>query len=65
MKIEGRTIDMKTDYLSPVTYKPSHVTSPKDYELGVLVDHNDKFVKVLYCNNRTVQSTDPRDLVWG
>lgn len=68
MKIQNKEIDIKRDYLSPVTYVPMHANGNaghKDSELGVIIDINDLGVKVLYCKSRTVQLTNPEDLVWG
>lgn len=68
MKIDGKELNINTDYLSPVTYIPEHVngnTSHEDCEQGVIISFNKKFVGVLYCKGRTVQSTRPEDLRWG
>jgi len=69
MKIEGRElIGIGECYLDPVTYVPPHAVGNAghaDCELGVIIDFNDKFVMVLYCKNRTMQATNPNDLVWG
>lgn len=68
MKIEGREIDADNNYLDPVTYIPNHAqgnAGHKDCRQGVIIRASDEAVFVLYCNTRTVQSTDPDDLVWG
>lgn len=69
MKIEDRNITA-TDYLTPVTYVPNHVNGDAGHEAceqGVLISthENTNIVKVLYCKSRTVQNTNPDDLVWG
>ena len=67
-KIEGREIDMSIHYLDKVTYVPGHANGNAghpDCEEGVIVDVNDSAVRVLYCNGRTVQATNPDDLDWG
>lgn len=67
MKIEGR--DLKSsDYLSPVTYVPSHAegnAGHKDCEQGVIITWGPTHVRVLYGKSRTTQATNPEDLVWG
>lgn len=68
MKIQGRTITIKTNYLDRVTYVPSHVygnASHKDCEPGVIVRIGADMVFVLYCKGRNIQATNPKDLVWG
>jgi len=68
MKIQGHELNLESHYLSPVTYVPRHVdgdASHKDCSRGVIISFNDKVVKVLYCSSRTVQATQPEDLVWG
>lgn len=68
MKIQGKEITLEGDYLNKVTYVPSHAegnAGHKDCEQGVIISYNDEFVKVLYCKGRTVQATNPKDLVWG
>ena len=67
MKIDGREVSEK-DYLSPVTYIPGHVQGDaghEDCEQGVLIRTTESAVMVLYCKSRTVQATEPADLVWG
>lgn len=69
MEIENREIT-EQDYLSPATYIPNHANGNaghKDCEQGVIInaDKTLNTVKVLYCKPRTVQSTDPENLVWG
>ena len=66
MKIED--IKMPDHYLSPVTYVPMHAKGSaghKDCELGVVIRVNEENVFVLYCKSRTVQATNPDELVWG
>jgi len=68
MKIEGREIDEKANYLDPVTYVPGHANGNAghpDCELGVIIGFTEDAVRVLYCKSRTVQRTSPDDLVWG
>jgi hypothetical protein len=68
MKIEEKEIDMSVDYLSPVTYIPSHAdgcAGHPDCQKGVILRLSKDAVRVLYSNSRTVQSTRPEDLVWG
>jgi len=74
MKIENIELDPDKHYLNPVTYVPGHVqgnAGHEDCEQGVIVhintNTNDQHesIKVLYCKSRTVQLTDPEDLVWG
>lgn len=58
MEIQGKELNMEADFLGPVTYIPSHANgnaSHPDCEQGVIV----------YCKGRTVQATNPSDLVWG
>ena len=67
MKIEGKELS-ESNYLDPVTYIPSHANGNAghpDCEQGVIIDRTETTVKVLYCKGRTVQSTNPEDLVWG
>jgi len=57
-------------YLDKVTYIPEHANgnaSHPDVEQGVIISGDEKteFVKVLYCNTRTVKSTMAKNLVWG
>jgi hypothetical protein len=68
MKIEGKEV-LERHIYSPVTYVPAHANGNaghKDCEQGVLigVTANDD-ARVLYCTGRTIQVTDPSDLVWG
>lgn len=68
MKIEGRELNIEEHYLSPVTYVPRHAggnAGHKDCEQGVIINVGYDSVKVLYCKSRTVQNTEPEDLVWG
>ena len=68
MKIENNELNIETNYLDPVTYVPNHVNGNaghSDCEQGVIISFDDNSVKVLYCKSRTVQSTNPKDLVWG
>lgn len=70
MKIQGRQIRWPADQFSPVTYVPGHAdgnAGHPDCEQGVIININDaeNHVKVLYCTGRTIQATDPADLVWG
>lgn len=68
MKIDGREISMPDNYLDPVTYVPGHVNGNaghKDCEQGVIIRIDGDTVFVLYCKTRTVQSTNPDELVWG
>lgn len=68
MKIENRELNKNADYLSSVTYVPSHANGNaghQDCEQGVIVDFNEKCVAVLFTKTRTVQTTNPSYLVWG
>lgn len=68
MKIEGRELDIANNYLDSVTYIPGHAqgnAGHKDCQQGVIISFTADNVKVLYCKGRTVQSTNPEDLVWG
>ena len=68
MKIEDREINTEDNYLDPVTYVPGHVNGNaghKDCEQGVIIEVREESVMVLYCKGRTVQSTNPNELVWG
>ena len=68
MNIEGRKLTPKDHYLDKVTYVPHHAhgnAGHKDCEQGVIVEIRSDTVMVLYCRGRTVQSTNPADLVWG
>lgn len=68
MKIENREVDEKANFLDPVTYVPSHAkgnASHPDCELGVIIGLNEDTVRVLYFPGRTVQQTNPANLVWG
>ncbi len=67
MKIENIELEDR-HYLDKVTYVPGHVNGNAghpDCERGVIISWNDDNVKVLYCDGRTVQSTNPENLVWG
>lgn len=70
MKIENVELDSDIHYLNPVTYVPNHVqgnAGHPDCEQGVIiyVDNINNTLKILYCKSRTVQLTDPKNLVWG
>lgn len=63
----GKVVTNK-DYLTPVTYVPKHANGDpghKDAEIGVIIRVTQYGVKVLYCKSRTVQLTNPEDLVFG
>lgn len=67
MKIEDTELEIEKHYLDKVTYIPGHAngnTGHPNCEQGVIIRWNITYVKVLYCNSRTVQSTRPEDLVW-
>ena len=67
MKIEGKEIT-GSNFLDNVTYVPGHAkgnAGHADCRQGVIIDHNKSHVKVLYFPGRTVQATNPDDLVWG
>lgn len=67
MKIEGRELKNE-NYLDPVTYVPGHDKGNAghlDCEQGVIIRWNEEAISVLYCKSRTVQVTNPKDLVWG
>ena len=67
MDIEGREITDQ-NYMDPVTYVPGHAhgnAGHKDCEPGVIIRVGTECVFVLNCKTRTVQGTDPSDLVWG
>jgi hypothetical protein len=67
MIIDGKEIkNIKYVYLDPVTYIPPHAkrnANHPDCEKGVIINVNENNVFVLYCKSRTVQSTNPKDLV--
>lgn len=66
MKIEGK--EVSDYYLDPVTYIPGHAegnAGHPDCEQGVIINVRDGCVMVLYCKSRTIQATNPNDLVWG
>lgn len=68
MKIENIELNLDKHYLSPITYVPNHVNGNaghKDCEQGVIISFTNSIVKVLYCKSRTVQFTNPDNLVWG
>lgn len=73
MRIENKELGEFFDtenihYLDKVTYIPSHAegnAQHPDSDQGVIISWNDTDVKVLYCKSRTVQCTNPDDLVWG
>ena len=67
-KIEGRVLTMQTNYLDKVTYVPGHAkgnAGHTDCQQGVIISWNEDNVKVLYSKGRTIQATNPDDLVWG
>ena len=67
-KIEGRPINLADNYLDPVTYVPNYAhgnAGHEDCQQGVIISFTEDDVKVLYSKGRTVQSTNPKDLVWG
>jgi len=66
-KIEGKELIVE-DYLTPVTYVPTHAkgnAGHEDCELGVIIRWTADTVFVLYCKSRTTQGTYPHNLVWG
>ena len=68
MKIEGREVDSYKNFLDLVTYVPFHAkgnAQHEDCEQGVIIEVREENVMVLYCKSRTVQATDPENLVWG
>lgn len=68
MKIENREVNVELNYIDPVTYIPNHANgnaSHPDCEQGVIVGVTEDTVRVLYCNGRKVQRTNPDNLVWG
>jgi len=68
MKIKGKEICMPDHYLDPVTYVPCRAKGNlghKDCKQGVIIRVGEKYVFVLYCKSRTIQSTNPVYLVWG
>jgi len=68
MKIEGKELSKEENYLDLVTYVPHHAKgdlSHPDCEQGVIISFNDTGVSVLYVSSRSVQMTDPTDLVFG
>jgi hypothetical protein len=67
-KIEDVDLDIARNYLDNVTYVPGHAhgnAGHKDCQQGVIISFTEDSVKVLYCDTRTVQATNPEDLVWG
>ena len=68
IEIKGREVT-GSDYLSPVTYVPGHAkgnAGHSDCERGVIIEVKDNgSIAVLYSASRTVQQTNPEDLVWG
>ena len=69
MKIEGRRVKA-CHMFDPVTYVPNHAkgdASHEDCEQGVITGFSGEqgVVRVLYCKSRTIQATNPGDLVWG
>jgi len=68
MQIDGRAVDISKNYLDPVTYVPAHANGNaghEDCEKGNIISVSSNAIKVLYSKSRTVQSTNPEDLVWG
>ncbi len=68
LKIEGRTINPADNYLDSVTYVPNHAhgnAGHEDCQQGVIISVTEDVVRVLYCDSRTVQATNPENLVWG
>lgn len=68
MKIDGKKVSTEKNYLDSVTYIPNHVEGNlwhKDCKRGVIISVDIFNVKVLYCDSRTVQATNPDMLVWG
>ncbi len=68
VQIEEKDITIKNNYLDPVTYIPQHANGKMDHpsvELGVIINVMPTTIGVLYCKSRTVQQTNPKDLVWG
>lgn len=68
MKIQGKELNAEKNYLDPVTYVPGHANhdcSHPDCEQGVIIGLGYDHVRVLYTKGRTVQATNPDDLVWG
>ncbi len=68
MKIENKEVTIPSNYLDPVTYVPGHVNGNAghdDCEPGVIISLRQHAINVLYCKSRTVQATNPDDLVWG
>jgi len=70
MKIENQRVKIPTNYLDPVTYIPPHVPNRNaghsDCEKGVIISlYGENTVKVLFCKNRTVQSVNAENLVFG
>lgn len=67
MEIEGREVTAQ-NFLDPVTYVPSYAegnAGHSDCQVGVVISVGKSTVGVLYSHTRTVQQTDPCDLVWG
>jgi len=67
-KIEDVDLDIARNYLDNVTYVPGYAhgnAGHKDCQQGVIISFTEDSVKVLYCDTRTVQATNPEDLVWG
>lgn len=68
MKIQDIELDITNHQFSPVTYIPEHAhgnAGHPDCEYGVIISFTSTTVKVLYCNSRTIQSTQAKHLVWG
>lgn len=67
MKIENTELT-EDNHFDLVTYVPGHAAGNAghlDCEQGVIIEIREKSVMVLYCKSRTVQLTNPEDLVWG
>jgi len=70
MIIDGRTVKVLHDYLSPVTKVPPHAEGDKthpDCEKGVFIniDGTGRWARVLCCTTRTVKFIKPHELIWG
>jgi hypothetical protein len=67
MKIQNKELT-EDNYLDKVTYVPQYLNGDASKgEQGVIIRWNDdtNIVFVLYSKGRTVQGTNPIDLVWG
>ena len=72
--VDGVVIGLPQNLYDKVTYVPGHAegnAGHEDCEQGVIVGYSGRTtthnptIRVLYCKSRTVQHTDPSDLVWG